>query len=170
VTQLPSTGVKVGDTYKVVTKGTYGTHSCDIGDLLIATGTETNGVISSNLIWTYVPSGDDVDTKYHLTVANNTITLNNSVDNGKNNVIFGAGEDLTVSTTDSTITYTHKDYADITPGTATGATPANGGKFTVVDSIETNNGHVTGYKTKEVTLPTITPTTSTLKAADNGVI
>lgn len=171
VKQLPTTGVKVGDTYKVATAGNYGTYSCDVGDLLIATGTETDGVISSGLTWTWVPSGDDVDTKYNLTVANNTITLGNSVDNAKDNVVFSAGDDLTVSTTGSTITYKHAVYEEVTPeAAANGATPANGGKFTVVDSIETNNGHVTGYKTKEVTLPTITPTTSTLKAAANGVI
>lgn len=170
VNQLPTAGVKVGDTYKVATAGNYGIHSCDIGDLLIATGTETNGIISDNLTWTYVPSGDDVDTKYNLSVANNTITLGNSVDSKTESAIFAAGTDLEVNTSDRTITYSHATYDDVTPGTATGNTLANGGKFTVVDSIETNNGHVTGYKTKEVTLPTITPTTSTLKAAENGVI
>ena len=170
VTQLPVSEVKVGDTYKVISAGTYGTHSCDIGDILIATGTETNGVITGTITWTYVPSGDDVDTKYDLGVANNVITLSNRVDSEKDSVTFAAGNDLEVATSGTTITYKHADYVDFTPGTATGATPANGGKFTVVDSITTDNGHVTGYKTKEVTLPTITPINSTLKAEANGVI
>ena len=168
--QLPTTGVKVGDTYMVATAGAYATHNCGVGDLLIATGTEENGVITSGLKWTYVPSANDTDTKYSMSVANNVITLSNNVDSKKDTVTFEAKTDLEVSTKDNIITYSHATYKDITPGTATEATPSNGGNFTVVDSIETSNGHITGYKTKKVTLPTITPTTSTLKAEDNGVL
>ena len=170
--QLPTSGVKVGDTYMVATAGTYGTYACGVGDLLIATGTEENGVITSGLKWTYVPSANDTDTKYTMSVASNTITLSNNVDSKQDTVTFDAGTDLEVSTdaATKTITYSHATYEDITPGTATGVTPSNGGNFTVVDSIETSNGHITGYKTKQVTLPTITPTTSTLKAEANGVL
>lgn len=171
VASLPASGVKVGDTYKVAAAGTYGTHSCDVGDILIATGTETDGVITSGLTWTYVPSGDDTDTQYDLSTNGTKITLTNrGLTSDKDEVELAAGTDLVVEGGTNKITYSHKTYDDITPGTASAATPANGGKFTVVDSIETSNGHVTGYKTKEVTLPTITPTSSTLKAEANGVI
>lgn len=175
ITQLPTSGVKVGDTYKVITAGAYGVNSCDIGDLLIATGDEVNGVINSNLTWTYVPSGDDTDSQYDLSVDGIKIVLKNkTIANDKDEVIFEAGTDLAVENggegKTNSIVYSHKDYASVTPGTANEVTPANGGKFTVVDSIETSNGHVTGYKVKEVTLPTITPVSSTLKAASNGVI
>lgn len=168
--QLPTSGVKVGDTYMVATKGSYGTYNCGVGDLLIATGIEENGVITSGLKWTYVPAANDTDTKYSMSVSNNTITLSNNVDGKKDTVAFDAGTDLEVSTSDNTVTYSHATYEAVTPGTATEAKPANGGNFTVVDSIETSNGHITGYKTKKVTLPTITPTTSTLKAEANGVL
>lgn len=175
VSSLPTTRVKVGDTYKVAAVGTYGTHSCDVGDLLIATGSETNGVISGTITWTYVPSGDDTDTQYDLKVDGTKVVLvNKAISSDKDEVTFEAGQDLTVDNggddKPNTIVYAHSTYNDFTPGTASGVTASNGGKFTVVDSIETSNGHVTGYKTKEVTLPTITPTTSTLKAEANGVI
>lgn len=39
VTNLPTSGVKVGDTYRVITAGTYSGHACEIGDLIIATAT-----------------------------------------------------------------------------------------------------------------------------------
>lgn len=41
VTALPTTGVKVGDTYRVITAGTYTplTEKCEVGDLIIATAT-----------------------------------------------------------------------------------------------------------------------------------
>lgn len=36
VTELPTSGYKKGWTYRVITKGTYATHNCEIGDLIIA--------------------------------------------------------------------------------------------------------------------------------------
>lgn len=36
VTTLPTSGYKKGWTYRVITKGTYATHNCEIGDLIIA--------------------------------------------------------------------------------------------------------------------------------------
>ena len=37
VTTLPTTGVKTGWTYRVITAGTYGGKTCEVGDLIIAT-------------------------------------------------------------------------------------------------------------------------------------
>lgn len=51
VSTLPTTGVKVGDTYKVSVAGTYASQSAKVGDLFIATATTPT--------WAYVPSGDD---------------------------------------------------------------------------------------------------------------
>lgn len=39
VTALPTSGVKVGDTYRVITAGTYASQVCEVGDLIIATAT-----------------------------------------------------------------------------------------------------------------------------------
>jgi hypothetical protein len=71
---LPKTGVKVGHTYKVTTdilKSEFTNVNFDAstsedamihtGDLLIATGTETDGVITSNLAWDHIPSGYHAD-------------------------------------------------------------------------------------------------------------
>jgi hypothetical protein len=57
ITSLPSVdqGVKTGDTYKVITAGTYEGQTADVGDLFIAS---VNG---STITWTLVPSGDDGD-------------------------------------------------------------------------------------------------------------
>ena len=51
VNDLPTSGVKVGDTYKVSVAGTYASQSAKVGDLFIATATTPT--------WSYVPSGDD---------------------------------------------------------------------------------------------------------------
>jgi hypothetical protein len=59
-----STAINVhnGDMFLAAGDVKYGTDStAHAGDLLIATGTETNGVLSS-ITWTYVPSGDELNT------------------------------------------------------------------------------------------------------------
>ena len=71
---LPTTEVKVGHTYKVTTdilKSEFTNVNFDAstsedamihtGDLLIATGTETDGIITSNLAWDHIPSGYHAD-------------------------------------------------------------------------------------------------------------
>lgn len=50
VTTLPTTGVKIGDTYRVITAGTYGGHSCEIGDLIIAIATTPTWAVAQTNI------------------------------------------------------------------------------------------------------------------------
>ena len=72
VTAVPTTGVVKGDTYKVITAGTWAGSSCKVGDLLIAL---TSGSVEANTTnWAYVPSGDEVTTsiKYSTTTHNLT--------------------------------------------------------------------------------------------------
>jgi hypothetical protein len=111
----------------------------------------------------------DKDTTSSLNVANNTVTLNES-DGKSYSVTFDNGADIEVATNGTTIEVSHSTYdaPDVTP--VTGAAPGHGGKFTVVDSIVTNNGHITEYKTKEITLPTDNNTTnaSATVSADNA--
>lgn len=155
VSSLPSTGVKIGDTYKVSASGNYGGHACDIGDLLIATGTETNGVISTELTWTYIPSGDDTDTQYALSAADNKVKLTTT--NGGNEVTTveftspDASIDIATLTGD-TITLEHADVTCTVDNE--NQTPSSEGSFNVIKNIEVNNqGHVTKVITSAVTLP-----------------
>lgn len=167
---LPTTGVAIGDTWKVAYEGTYGGQYCEVGDLLIATGTETNGVITSGLTWTYVPSGDDTDSQYKLVVANNTATLNcTTTGDDVGALTIAAGNDIAVSTSGSTITVTHEDFSKTNKTTSTAA-PKYGETFTVVDTITTDNGHVTGINTKTVTIPASDDTTSVLSVAAGNKI
>lgn len=50
-TTLPTTGVKIGDTYKIVSDGTYAGQAAKTGDMFIATATTPT--------WAYIPSGDE---------------------------------------------------------------------------------------------------------------
>ena len=50
-TTLPTSEVRIGDTYKIITDGTYAGQAAKVGDMFIATATTPT--------WAYVPSGDD---------------------------------------------------------------------------------------------------------------
>lgn len=70
-TNLPTTGVKIGDTYVVASA--YGTYT--EGDLLVANGNEVNGVITGTIEWQHVPTGYRKAHNPELSGANNAITL-----------------------------------------------------------------------------------------------
>lgn len=75
---LPTSGVKVGDTYVVTNFFTMAdTTAAYTGDMIIASGTEGNdGYITSNtLTWTVVNTGYIQEHESKLTVADNTIAL-----------------------------------------------------------------------------------------------
>lgn len=77
---LPTTGVKVGDTYVVTnffTMADTAKTAAYTGDMIIASGTEdTDGYITTGtLTWTVVNTGYIQEHEAKLTVANNTIAL-----------------------------------------------------------------------------------------------
>lgn len=72
ITAVPTTGVVKGDTYKVITAGTWAGSACKVGDLIIALN---SGSIEANTTnWAYVPSGNENETtiKYSTTTQNLT--------------------------------------------------------------------------------------------------
>lgn len=73
-TNLPTTNVVKGDTYKVITAGTYAGQVCKIGDLIIAANNSVAGTeyASNSTNWIYVPSGDEAIT----TISVNTDNVN----------------------------------------------------------------------------------------------
>lgn len=174
VENLPTSGVAIGDTYMAAAVGTFGGHSCKSGDLLIATGTETDGVITSGLTWTYVPSGDDTDT--HYTINNNngtTITLKPSVGSNSTSVAFAAGTGITVTGSAGKITVGHADVTkDNTTGTSTGtAVSGYGGKFNAITGVSVNaQGHVTNVETTAITMPSAQDVAHNLKVGTNHSI
>lgn len=105
--ELPTSGVSVGDTYVASKDMTVGATSVYIGDLLIATGTETNNVITSNLSWDVVATGYHSSKDPKLVVANNTATLQNAAGGSLGAVTFAAaeGSSLVVTTSGTTVTY-----------------------------------------------------------------
>ena len=118
ITALPTDGTaKVGDTYKVITAGTYASKAAKVGDTFICL-TKT----SSANTWELIPSGDE---------PSGTVT----------SVAVSNGGGLSVSgspiTTSGTITISHAD-------TSSQASVNNSGRTYIQDITLDTYGHVTG--------------------------
>lgn len=121
-TALPTSNVKVGDTYKIITAGTYAGQAAKVGDLFIASATTPT--------WAYVPSGDDTDvTQVTAGAGLNTTSDDSSTDGGS-------------ITTTGTLYLTK---TAVTPGTYQGITVDKYGRVTGASDqgYTTNEGTVT---------------------------
>ena len=121
-TTLPTSNVRVGDTYKIVTAGTYASQPAKVGDLFIATATTPT--------WSYVPSGDDTDvTQVTAGAGLNTTSADTSTDGG------------TITTTGTL----YLTKTAVTPGTYQGITVDKYGRVTGASDqgYTTNTGTVT---------------------------
>lgn len=178
VSTLPTSGdgsIQCGWTYKVAAVGTYGGHSCDIGDLLIASGSEKNGVIDGTITWTYVPSGDDADTQHAVSVLDGedcaSIVLESNVDGLESNVTLIAGDCINIegNEADDTITISH-ELVDTDADNGTDSQSLNhSGTFAAISDVVVNeHGHVTGLVTKTYTLPSDNNTTYAISASNDS--
>ena len=189
---LPSSNVKNGDTYIVVSQGWTTTDftgatfedktrvemagGTRVGDMVIAKGTETNGVITSGLTWTYIPSGNDslATATYTAIVdtSNNSIRLENGnttnvaklalAEGANGDIVLSSAVSTTGNTNDTlTTTISHKTYSAVTPTSVDNASLSNGSaSFTAIKTLTLTNGHVTG-----ITTDTFTPVTYNLSGA-----
>lgn len=157
VATLPTTGVHIGDVYKVFVAGTYGSQETNVGDLFIAQGTETNGVITSDLTWTYVPSGDDTDTQYTLVRNGNTVGLQaNTAAAGTYAGSFTvSGDDKWIQVSNLGISHIGPDTASVAMLTPTKATETiENNTFTALTSVFADSkGHITSLGEKTFTIP-----------------
>ena len=172
---IPTSGVHIGDTYMVDKAGTYGGHSCKIGDLLIATGTETNGVITGTVTWTMVPSANDTDSQFALSAAaGGQITLKNTTANKTVGTVTiegdatsgtAASDEIIVTTTTGSsgkIKIAHAAHTTSEIGDGTTKNLSHSGTFDVLTAVQATNGHITGYKTQTFKLPSDNNTTYAL--------
>lgn len=85
ITAIPTADVVKGDTYKVITAGTYAGSVCKVGDLLIAMTSGSPEATADN--WVYVPSGNENET----TVSYSTTTQNLTTSAKTGSIILGEG-------------------------------------------------------------------------------
>lgn len=138
VTSLPTTEVKVGDTYKVCSVGTYASQTAKIGDLFIATATTPT--------WVYVPSGDDTGVTSITAgegLTGGTITSTGTIALAESGVIAGTYQGLTVDKHGRVTAAADKGYARKYTVTVTGDSTST--SFAVSHSLGTRDVTVQVY-------------------------
>lgn len=136
-TTLPTTGVKVGDTYKVASAGTYASQSAKVGDLFIATATTPT--------WAYVPSGDDAAVTSITAgtgLTGGTITTTGTIALATSGVSAGTYQGITVDTYGRVTSAQNMGYTT-NEGTVTSVGITQGTGITVSGSPITTSGNIT---------------------------
>ena len=162
-TSLPTTGVKVGDTYKVASDGTYASQSAKVGDLFIATATTPT--------WAYVPSGDDAAVTSITAgtgLTGGTITTTGTIALDTSGVTAGTYQGITVDAYGRVTSASDMGYTDNT-GTVTSVGITDGGGLTISGSPITTSGSITVGHTNSVTAQT-TQAVYPIKIDANGHI
>lgn len=130
VTTLPSSH-KRGDTYRVITAGTYAGQTCEIGDLIIALG--TSGTTASD--WTVAQTNIDGA----ITSISGTAPIS----------VTGSGSSRTVAHENSGVTAASK-------GDTSNQTPNFGSTFKALSGTVNATGHLTAFAEHTVKIPDYT--------------
>ena len=130
VTALPSSH-KQGDTYRVITAGTYAGQTCEIGDLIIALG--TSGTTASD--WTVAQTNIDGA----ITNISGTTPIS----------VTGSGSSRTVAHENSGVTAASK-------GDTSNQTPNFGSTFKALSGTVNATGHLTAFAEHTVKIPDYT--------------
>lgn len=164
ISVLPTTNVSVGDSYLISTRQTINSSTVYPGSLIIARGTEdpATGYITGNITWDIVQSTQDSDTTYKFENIEGGIQMRSSTNHlvgsmkiaGDGNYITASSQSAANKDQDQVITLSHKTItqADSTEAALTQNKVGNTDINTVVGVTRDTAGHVTGIKTKKITL------------------
>lgn len=140
------TGPQKGDTYKAAESFTIGSGSSaiqvDIGDLIIYNGADVAAGTAGDITkWEVIPSGDDIDTTYDISLNGTTIQLNNKVNSQTAGTIAvkGAGGISVTNNGGLSIAHTNTVIAGVAKSTGLADR-----KFTIPTINYDNYGHITG--------------------------
>ena len=138
-------GPQKGDTYKAAEKFTIGSGSSVInvntGDLIIYNGADVAAGTAGDITkWEVIPSGDDIDTTYNLSLNGTTIQLNDEVNSNAAGTVAVKGADGISVKNDGGLSIGHTNT--ITAGSASGT--QSGRQFTIPTINYDKYGHITG--------------------------
>lgn len=163
---LPISGVKVGDTYKVASAGTYANQAAKVGDLFIAT--------AETPTWAYVPSGDDAavtSVTAGTGLTGGTITTTGTIALATSGVTAGTYQGLTVDSYGRVTAAENKGYTT-NKGTviSVGVQNDTDGGLTVSGSPITESGTITVGHTNKLTSAQTTSAVYPITIDKNGHI
>ena len=134
-------GPQKGDTYKAAESFTIGAVNVDTGDLIIYNGADVAaGTAGDTTKWEVIPSGDDIDTTYNLSLNGTTIQLNDEVKSDTAGTIKVKGTDGISVTNSDGLSIGHTNT--VTAGSASGT--QSGRQFTIPTINYDKYGHITG--------------------------
>lgn len=138
-------GPQKGDTYKASESFTIGSGSSVVnvntGDLIIYNGADVAAGTAGDITkWEVVPSGDDIDTTYNMSLDGTTIQLNNLANSNTAGTIAVKGADGISVKNDGGLSIGHTNT--ITAGSASGT--KSGRQFTIPTINYDKYGHITG--------------------------
>ena len=160
------TGPQKGDTYKAAESFTIGSGDgaiqVDTGDLIIYNGADVATDAAGDITkWEVIPSGDDIDTTYDISLNGTTIQLNNKVNSQTAGTIAvkGAGGISVTNNGGLSIAHTNTVIAGVAKSTGLDSNR----KFTIPTINYDNYGHITGLgPATTIELPADKDTTYTL--------
>lgn len=159
------TGPQKGDTYKAAESFTIGSGDgaiqVDTGDLIIYNGADVATDAAGDITkWEVIPSGDDIDTTYDISLNGTTIQLNNKVNSQTAGTIAVKGAGGISVTNNDGLSIAHTNT--VTAGVAKSTGLADR-KFTIPTINYDNYGHITGLgPVTTIELPADKDTTYTL--------
>lgn len=138
-------GPQKGDTYKAAEKFTIDSGSSVVnvntGDLIIYNGDDVAAGTAGNIAkWEVIPSGDDIDTTYNLSLNGTTIQLNDQVNSNAAGTIAVKGANGISVKNDGGLSIGHTNT--VTAGSASGT--QSGRQFTIPTINYDKYGHITG--------------------------
>lgn len=160
------TGPQKGDTYKAAESFTIGSGSSaiqvDIGDLIIYNGADVAAGTAGDITkWEVIPSGDDIDTTYDISLNGTTIQLNNKVNSQTAGTIAVKGVGGISVTNNGGLSIAHTNT--VVAGAAKSTGLDSNRKFTIPTINYDNYGHITGLgPATTIELPADKDTTYTL--------
>lgn len=156
---------QIGDTYKASVDFSFNNNAVKNGDLIIY---NAEG-------WDIVPSGDEVDSQFSLSLQKdgekNTVILKNTTINENAGAIEVFGDKGIITTINGDkliVAHTNEPITADTVGENTNLTPAAAGTITVPSISYDAQGHITLAKDNVITLPTDKDTTYTILTEKSG--
>ena len=134
-------GPQKGDTYKAAESFTIGSIKVNTGDLIIYNGADVAaGTAGDTAKWEVIPSGDDIDTTYNMSLNGTTIQLNNEVTTLPAGSVAVKGADGISVKNDGGLSIGHANT--VAAGSASGT--QSGRQFTIPTINYDKYGHITG--------------------------
>lgn len=157
VTTLPTSGVKVGDTYRVITAGTYAGQTCEVGDLIIATATTpTWTVAQTNIDGAITSISGTAPISVTGSGSSRTVSISNATTSASGAM---SSEDKTKLDGIESGAEANRTYTAFTGKPTANQTPSFGSTFTISQIKQDADGQITGTD-RTVKIPNTTATTS----------